>query len=100
MRAPVPELPEQPSHPRRVLPDECVPRKLRFQIRGYACVSVARSEFGGFRDHRLLQAAQGAFDVFLTVDQGIAFQQRLTPPGGPPTAGSRTHCRTSPDPTG
>ncbi len=46
----------------RVLLDECVPRKLRRELPGHDA---------------LLRLTVAEFDVFLTVDQGIPYQQDL-----------------------
>lgn len=62
----------------RVLLDECVPKKLRRDLPGHDVRTVADMGWAGTRNGPLLRQAATAFDVFLTVDQGIEFQQSLT----------------------
>lgn len=59
----------------RVLLDECAPRKLRHDLPGHDVRTVAKMGWAGTRNGSLLRKAAGAFDIFLTVDQGIEFQQ-------------------------
>lgn len=61
----------------RVLLDECVPRKLRRELPGHDVRTVAEMGWAGTRNGILLERAAAEFDVFLTVDQGIEFQQHL-----------------------
>src|SRR5258708_12088543 len=62
----------------RVLLDECVPRKLKSTLTGYECRTVPEEGLAGKRNGELLSLAEDAgFDVFLTVDRGIEFQQNL-----------------------
>src|SRR5260370_21243749 len=62
----------------RVLLDECVPRKLKSTLTRYECRTVGEEGLGGKRNGELLSLAEDAgFDVFLTVDRGIEFQQNL-----------------------
>ena len=61
----------------RVLLDECVPRRLRRELPGHAVRTVAEMGWAGTRNGLLLGRAAAVFDVFLTVDQGIEFQQHL-----------------------
>ena len=62
----------------RVLLDECVPRKLKGILTGYECRTVPEEGLAGKRNGELLSLAEDAgFDVFLTVDRGIEFQQNL-----------------------
>lgn len=60
----------------RVLLDECVPKKLCRDLPGHEARTVTEMGWAGTKNGPLLRAAQ--FDVFLTVDQGIEFQQSLT----------------------
>jgi len=62
----------------RVLLDECVPRKLKSNLAGHDCRTVPEEGLAGKRNGELLLLAEEAeFDVFLTVDRGIEFQQNL-----------------------
>ncbi len=62
----------------RVLLDECVPRKLKSTLTRYECRTVPEEGLAGKKNGELLSLAEDAgFDVFLTVDRGIEFQQNL-----------------------
>lgn len=61
----------------RVLLDECVPRKLRGELPGHNVKTIAEMGWAGTKNGALLQRAASEFDVLLTVDQGIPYQQNL-----------------------
>lgn len=62
----------------RVLLDECVPRKLKGSLTGHECRTVPEEGMAGKRNGELLSLAENAgFDVFLSIDRGIEFQQNL-----------------------
>jgi hypothetical protein len=61
----------------RVLLDECVPRKLKRELMGYDALTVAECGWSGVKNGKLLALAEAEFDVFLTVDQNLKFQQNL-----------------------
>ena len=60
-----------------VLLDECLPRRLGRHLPGYECKTVPEMGWGGIENGRLLTLAQETFDVLLTVDQKLQFQQDL-----------------------
>jgi len=63
----------------RVLLDECVPRKFKNSLTGHECQTVPEAGFSGKRNGELLSLAEAAgFDVLLTVDQGIPYQQSIS----------------------
>ena len=63
----------------RVLLDDCVPAKFAKYLVGHDCVSVPTAGFAGTKNGELLSIAeQLGFDLFLTIDQGIAHQQNLS----------------------
>jgi hypothetical protein len=62
----------------RVLLDECVPRNLRRELPVHEVRTVAEMGWAGMQNGQLLRQAALEFDAFLTVDQGIHFQQHLT----------------------
>jgi predicted nuclease of predicted toxin-antitoxin system len=64
----------------KVLIDECVPRRFKSSLLGgdRECSTVAEAGFAGKKNGELLRLAEGAFDVFVTVDQGLEYQQNLT----------------------
>lgn len=61
----------------RVLLDECIPRKLRDELPGHDVKTIAEMKWTGTKNGDLLKLAEVGFDVLLTVDQGIPFQQNL-----------------------
>ena len=61
----------------RVLLDECLPRRLKFELPGHDCRTVPEMGWASIANGELLALAAGQFDVFLTVDQNIAFQQNI-----------------------
>ncbi len=61
----------------RVLLDECVPRKLRPELPGHEVKTVAEMGWSGMKNGALLRLEAAEVDVFLTVDQGIPYQQDL-----------------------
>ena len=55
----------------KVLLDECIPRKLKFELTGYNCQTVPEAGMAGQKNGTLLSLAERAgFDVFLTMDKG------------------------------
>jgi PIN like domain len=62
----------------RILLDECVPRKLRRELPGHDVRTVTEMGWSRQKDKDLLALMAGAgFEVLLTVDQGIPYQQNL-----------------------
>jgi hypothetical protein len=61
----------------RVLLDECVPRKLRSELPNHDVKTVAEMRWAGAKNGALLRRAALEFDVLLTVDQGIPYQQSM-----------------------
>ena len=63
------------SWPMRVLLDECVPRGLRAELPGHDVKTVAEAGWAGAKNGTLLQLAATQFDVLLTVDRNLEYQQ-------------------------
>jgi hypothetical protein len=61
----------------RVLLDECVPRALRKELRGHEVSTVAEAGWAGVKNGELLQLAAGRFDLLLTVDRSLEYQQNF-----------------------
>jgi hypothetical protein len=62
----------------KVLLDECVPRKLRKSLPGHECRTVPEECLAGKKNGELLILAEKAgFQVFVTIDRGIEYQQNL-----------------------
>ena len=63
----------------RILIDECVDERLRHALLGHDCQTARYAGLAGLENGDLLAAAEKAgFELFLTVDQGIEYQQNLT----------------------
>jgi Domain of unknown function (DUF5615) len=61
----------------RLLLDECVPKRLGREFVGHEVVTVAGAGWAGLSNGELLRAAAREFDAFVSVDQGVQFQQNL-----------------------
>lgn len=61
----------------RLLLDECVPKRLKREFPGHEVRTVPEAGWAGFKNGALLRAADGRFDVLVTVDQGVQYQQNL-----------------------
>lgn len=59
----------------RVLLDECVPRALRSDISGHEVKTVAEVGWAGVKNGELLRRAAADFDVLITVDRNLEYQQ-------------------------
>lgn len=63
---------------RRVLFDEDVPRPLRRDLSGFEITTVVEAGWSGVKNGELLRRANEAFDVFLTADRNLRFQQNFS----------------------
>jgi len=64
----------------KILLDECVPWKFKDHISGHECHAVSDLGLAGKKNGELLALAEKAgFQVFLTVDRGIAQQHNFRP---------------------
>jgi predicted nuclease of predicted toxin-antitoxin system len=63
----------------RLLLDECLPRrvKLLFAEGGHKCETVRDAGFSGKENGALLTLAEENFDVFVTIDKNIRYQQNI-----------------------
>jgi hypothetical protein len=59
----------------RLLLDESVPRKLRFALVKYEVRTVVEMGWSGCKNGELLSLAAADFDVFITVDKNLPYQQ-------------------------
>src|ERR1044071_10182563 len=62
----------------KILLDECVPWPMHRLLSGHACSTVQDLGWGGIKNGDLLQRAEGEFDLFITSDQNLRYQQNLT----------------------
>lgn len=61
----------------RLLLDECVPKRLGRLLAPHDVQTVQQAGWSGIKNGALLARAAESFDVFVTVDQGIRYQQNL-----------------------
>jgi hypothetical protein len=62
----------------KLLLDECVPRKFRNLLPFHDCRTVPEEGLAGKKNGELLSLAeQAGFDVFVTLDRGLEYQQNL-----------------------
>jgi PIN like domain len=76
----------------RVLLDECVPRALRYELPGHQVKTVAEAGWTGVKNGELLPLSAQQFDVLLTVDTNLQYQQNLA---NAPIAVMVVHARTN-----
>ena len=62
----------------RVLLDENLPRDLAPELSEHHVETVQAVGWSGVSNGELLRRAAGRFDAFLTMDQGLPYQQNLT----------------------
>jgi|SRR5689334_19680017 len=61
----------------KLLLDECIPKRLRQDLPGHDVQTVEEAGLKGLKNGALLRSASNKFDVLITVDQNIPFQQNL-----------------------
>jgi hypothetical protein len=61
----------------KILLDECVPRQLKRDLVGHDVTTVVAIGWAGIKNGALLRLAETQFDVFITVDRNIQYQQNL-----------------------
>jgi predicted nuclease of predicted toxin-antitoxin system len=63
----------------KLLLDECVPRTLKpsLSVDGHICLTVPEAGLAGKTNGELLTLAEHRFEIFITLDKGVQFQQNL-----------------------
>ena len=61
----------------KILLDECVPWPLARLLRDHECSTPKRMGWGGISNGVLLAHAEDLFDLFITSDQNLRYQQNL-----------------------
>jgi hypothetical protein len=61
----------------KLLLDECIDRHLAGELEGYDLKTVPQMGWAGIKNGALLALAEKEFDVFITVDRNLSFQQNL-----------------------
>ena len=62
----------------KLLLDECIDRKFAQEFVGYEIKIVPQMGWAGIKNGQLLALAEVEFDVFITVDRNLSFQQNLS----------------------
>lgn len=60
-----------------MLLDECVPKRLGKHLAPHECRIPAQLGWDGIKNGHLLALAENEFDVLLTMDRNLSFQQSL-----------------------
>jgi hypothetical protein len=61
----------------KILLDECVPWPLHKFLIGHACSTAQQCGWGGIKNGELIRLAENEFDLFITSDQNMRYQQNL-----------------------
>ena len=61
----------------KILLDECVPWPMHKLLPAHVCTTAQQRGWGGLKNGDLLRQAEGEFDLFITSDQNIRYQQNL-----------------------
>lgn len=66
----------------RILLDECLPKKLKYRIKeldpDYKVETVPEIGWASIANGELLKKAESQFDVFITSDRNLSFQQSIS----------------------
>lgn len=71
-------LPASALLPMRLLLDECVPTRLRRSLPTHQVSTVVYEGWSGIKNGKLLALAAERFDVFITVDKNLPYQQNTS----------------------
>ena len=62
----------------KILLDECLPRKIKGLLSGYEVHTVREMGWSGLLNGDLMHTAiQGGFDIFITADKNLRYQQNI-----------------------
>ncbi len=61
----------------RVLLDECMPKDFKKWLDKHDCMTAGEAGLAGKKNGVLLKAIASKFDVFVTVDKSLRYQQNL-----------------------
>lgn len=61
----------------KLLLDECLDRRLARELADHFVKTVPQMKWASIKNGRLLSLAEQEFDVFITVDRNLSFQQNL-----------------------
>ena len=61
----------------KILLDECLPKKLIHELTEHQVMTVPQRGWNGVKNGKLMKLAEAEFDVFITVDRNLSFQQNI-----------------------
>jgi predicted nuclease of predicted toxin-antitoxin system len=61
----------------KILFDECVPWPMQRILASHSCTTVQAEGWSGIRNSELLKRVRNDFDLLITADQNILYQQNL-----------------------
>ena len=61
----------------KVLLDECLPKRFSKELTGHETITAPMMGWAGVKNGELLELIAAHFDVFVTIDGGLEYQQRL-----------------------
>jgi hypothetical protein len=61
----------------KILLDECVDRRFAREFVGFEIKTVPQMNWASIKNGELMKLAEAEFDVFVTVDRNLSFQQNL-----------------------
>jgi hypothetical protein len=61
----------------KILLDECIDQRFRKELLGHEVSTVQEAGWAGKKNGELLSLASNEYDVFLTVDRNLYFQQNI-----------------------
>ena len=61
----------------KILLDECVPWPMHRLLTSHECSTAQQHGWSGIKNGSLLQLAEKEFDLFITSDQNVRYQQNL-----------------------
>lgn len=62
----------------KLILDECIDRRLTKEFIGYEIKTVPQMGWAGTKNGKLLALIEKEFDIFITVDRNLSFQQNLS----------------------
>lgn len=62
----------------KLLLDECLPRRLKRGLTGHDVSTVPEMGWAGIKNGNLLKLVEPVFDVFVTIDGNLSYQQNLS----------------------
>lgn len=61
----------------KILLDECIDRRLALDLTNFEIKTVPQAGWAGVKNGNLMKLAEAEFDVFITVDRNLSFQQNI-----------------------